>query len=78
MHPPEAAVPDVRDGQSPHHQEGREDEREARERGADEPAADRAEIHRQLRRERTGRELRKCEAFDVLVGRDPVALVDRA
>src|ERR1700752_4387639 len=61
--------------QSQHHQEGRKDEHCSSQGCTKRSRAQPAEIHRQLRRERTRRKLRKRESFSVTLPQTPLTLL---
>src|SRR5581483_14646 len=67
LHPAKTVESDIRRGQRPDHQERRKNEGGTRNRRADDAAAHVAEVHRELRGERSRSELREGEALDVIV-----------
>ncbi len=77
LHPGEPAKADVKEGKRDHHKERRQHERRSDERGSPCAAPDPAQIHGQLRREGSGRKLRKREPLDVVLFGDPTALLNQ-
>ena len=76
LHPRQATVTDVERGQDEHHQERGENEGESHERRAEHAGTHPAEVDRELRGQRTGRELREGEPLLVVLGRDPTPSLD--
>src|SRR5439155_10298979 len=76
LHPREPAVAEVERREREHHEERRQDEGDAHQRRPGHAGAHPSEVDRELRRERPRRELREGEPLDVVLPRDPAALVD--
>ncbi len=75
LHPGKASESDVRGGDTPDHEKRGEHEENGDDRGSGDSAAHIPEIHGELRGERSGSELREREAVDVVLSRDPPALL---
>jgi len=77
LDPGEPAEAHVEPGDRQHHRKGRTDERHRNCGRAGDASAHPAEIHRELRCERSRRELRKRQPFEVVLLRDPAAILDQ-
>src|SRR5439155_18942910 len=75
-HPWEATVEQVSPRDGHYHEKGWQDERNAGHCGAHDSVMHVPEIHRELRGQRTGHELRQRQSFLVVLVADPVALLD--
>src|SRR5213079_1388919 len=75
LHPRQPAEADVQRGQHQHHEKRGRHERDPRQRRAEHPAPNPAEVDRELGRERARGELRKGEALLVLLRADPALLL---
>ena len=76
LHPWEATVAQVSPPDGHYHEKGWQDERNAGHCGAHDSVMHVPEIHRELRGQRTGHELRQRQSFLVVLVADPVALLD--
>src|SRR5262249_21614392 len=76
LHPRQAAVLQINRCQSKDHDERRQNERDADQRRPEKPRAYPAEVHGQLGRQWTGRELREGKTLNVILLAYPAARLD--
>src|SRR5205823_6910054 len=77
LDPRQAAIVNVKSGQSKYHQKRRQDKCHADSCGPNNASVEPPEVHCQLCSERSGRELGESQSLQVILLRDPMALFDQ-